>query len=178
MNNSFLSQINTSWSLFLDRDGVINKRIIDGYVRKVEEMILLPQVQEAFHIFKAKFKHIFIVTNQQGIGKGLMTEQDLQQVHNSMLQQIGVPITRIYYSPFLAKENNIMRKPQIGMALQAKRDYPDVDFNHAVMVGDSESDMQFGINSGMHTVFICSDIAADLGEMQCESLYHFASMLP
>ena len=106
-------------------------------------------MQEAFHIFQAKFKHIFIVTNQQGIGKGLMTEQDLQQVHDSMLQQIGVPITRIYYSPFLAKENNIMRKPQIGMALQAKQDYPDVDFNHAVMVGDSESDMQFGINSGM-----------------------------
>lgn len=169
--------MDTSWSLFLDRDGVINKRIMDGYVRCPAEMVLLPHVQEAFRIFHTKFKHIFIVTNQQGIGKGLMTAQDLSQVHDRMLEQIGVPVTHIYFSPFLAQENNIMRKPQIGMALQAKKDYPDVDFKQSVMIGDSESDMLFGMNAGMHTVFITSGGAEPMGEMQCTSLYQFATML-
>ena len=70
--------INEDWTLFLDRDGVINVRIIDGYVTKVEEFEFLPTVIEAFKIFKDKFKRIIVVTNQQGVGKGFMTIEDLK----------------------------------------------------------------------------------------------------
>ena len=86
------SIINDDWTLFLDRDGVINVRIIDGYVTKTEEFEFLPNVIEAFKIFKNKFKRIIVVTNQQGVGKGVMTIEDVISVHNYMNQQIfGIP---------------------------------------------------------------------------------------
>ena len=74
-------------ALFLDRDGVINRRIIDGYVTRREDFVLIDGVLEAIAIFACKFDHIFMVTNQQGIGKGLMTETDLADIHGWFLQQ-------------------------------------------------------------------------------------------
>ncbi len=76
------------WSLFLDRDGVINKRLVGDYVKKTEEFVFLDGVLEAIATLSTKFNRIFIVTNQQGIGKGLMTEKDLKQVHDSMEKEI------------------------------------------------------------------------------------------
>lgn len=179
MNKNFLTQVDGTWSLFLDRDGVINRRIINGYVRKPEEMVLLPQVKEAFEIFHRTFRHIFIVTNQQGIGKGIMTEEELHIVHQYMLQLLHTPVTHIYYCPALASANSSMRKPRPGMALQAQKDYPDVDFSRSIMVGDAHTDMEFGINAGMHTVFIpCVEPASPLADLQCSSLYHLATLLP
>ena len=145
-----------NWSLFLDRDGVINKRIVGDYIKKVEEFEFLPGVLDAIKIMSGIFKYIFIVTNQQGIGKGLMTAEDLKKVHHYMLNEIianNGKIDSIYHSPFLATENNNFRKPQIGMALKAKEDFPAVDFSRSLMVGDSFSDMKFGKNAGMITVF-------------------------
>ena len=91
--------INDDWTLFLDRDGVINVRIIDGYVTKIEEFEFMPNVIEAFKIFKDKFKRIIVVTNQQGVGKGIMTNEDVERVHEYMIQQIenqGGRIDKIY----------------------------------------------------------------------------------
>ena len=67
--------IDNDWTLFLDRDGVINVRIIDGYVTKIEEFEFMPNVLEAFKIFKEKFKHIIVVTNQQEIGRASCRER-------------------------------------------------------------------------------------------------------
>ena len=177
MKTEFLASIDNTWSLFFVSDGVINKRIVGGYVKTTAEMILLPQVAEAFSVFKQTFNHIFIVTNQQGIGKGLMTELDLQVVHAYMLQQIATPIDAIYYCPTLAAENSLMRKPNIGMALQAKKDFPDVDFSKSVMVGDSPSDMQFGLNAGMKTVYVKGEEDFDGADLQVDTLYEFARLL-
>lgn len=96
--------INEDWTLFLDRDGVINVRIIDGYVTKIEEFEFLPNVIDAFKIFKNKFKRIIIVTNQQGVGKGIMTIEDVETVHQFMIQQLennGGKIDKIYMCPQL-----------------------------------------------------------------------------
>ncbi len=73
-------------SLFLDRDGVINERIVDGYVTRPEDFRLLEGVLEAMVIFARRFDRIFMVTNQQGIGKGLMSVGDLELIHNSFLK--------------------------------------------------------------------------------------------
>ena len=73
--------IDEDWTLFLDRDGVINVRIIDGYVTKIEEFEFLPNVIEALRIFKNKFKYIIVVTNQQGVGKGIMKFEDVEEVN-------------------------------------------------------------------------------------------------
>ncbi len=155
------------WTLFLDRDGVINRRLVDDYVKSWEEFEFLPGVLEAIAIFSQKFKHIFIITNQQGIGKGLMTEADLQEIHQKMSAEIkaaGGNIDAIYFCPTLAKENSPKRKPNAGMAFQAKEEFSTVNLAQSIMAGDSASDIEFGKNAGMHTVFIGekpSSITAD-----------------
>ena len=144
-------------SLFLDRDGVINRRIIDGYVTRREDFVLIDGVLEAISIFTRNFNHIFMVTNQQGIGKGLMTEADLADIHEWFLKQVestGGRIDRIYHCPALKSAHSFMRKPSIGMALQARRDFPDVVLKQSVMVGDTASDMLFGRRAGMTTVLV------------------------
>lgn len=150
--------INTgNWSLFLDRDGVINRRRVDDYVKNWEEFIFLPGVLEAIALFSQKFQYIFIVTNQQGIGKGLMTEADLEMVHKKMqaeIEKAGGRIDAIYFCPSLASKNDPLRKPNPGMAYKAQKEFPKVDFKKSLMIGDSVSDMEFAINAGMHRIFI------------------------
>ena len=110
--------IDGSWTLFLDRDGVINRRIIDGYVRSVRDFEILPGVLEAISRLSVIFGRIIIVTNQQGIGKGLMTEEELSSIHRFLTDKItgaGGRIDAIYHAPNLAQENSVMRKPATGM---------------------------------------------------------------
>ncbi|MBN1339902.1 MAG: HAD family hydrolase [Bacteroidales bacterium] len=149
--------IDKRWTLFLDRDGVINKRVPGGYVTKPEDFVFLPGVKKALAEFSRVFGKIILVTNQQGIGKKIMTEQQLDAVHAFMLKEImdaGGRIDRIYHSPFLESENNPYRKPGTGMALQALKDFPQIRFDKSVMAGDSATDIDFGRNSGMVTVLI------------------------
>jgi histidinol-phosphate phosphatase family protein len=156
MNLSDLT-IDKNWTLFLDRDGVINKRIIDDYVKKWEDFEFIEGVIDAIKIFSAIFGRIVVVTNQQGIGKGLMQTEDLELIHKNMTYEINYfkgRIDKIYFSPYLASENNPNRKPGIGMALQAKNNFPEIDFTKSIMIGDSVSDLEFGKNAGMKTIFI------------------------
>lgn len=144
-------------ALFLDRDGVINRRIVGGYVRRPEEFEFLPGVKEAMKIFAARFRRIIVVTNQRGIARGLMTEDDLRRVHEYMTAEIeaaGGRIDAIYHCP--GEDGSPDRKPLPGMALKAKRDFPDIAFENSLMAGDSASDMQFARNAGMHGIFIGS----------------------
>ena len=152
--------IDSSWSLFLDRDGVINKRIVGDYIKQWEEFEFLPGVLNAIQHFTELFGKLFIVTNQQGIGKGLMLETDLESIHEKMMQEIrqhGGYINKIYHSPYKAEENSVFRKPNIGLARKAKIDFPVIEFDKSIMAGDSISDMQFGKSAGMITVFINTD---------------------
>lgn len=165
-------------SLFLDRDGVLNMLRPDDYVKTPDELILLPGVAEAIDLCRRRFGHIFIVTNQQGIGKGLMTEEDLTVIHAKLLEAIG-PVDRIYHCSALAKMHSFNRKPNIGMALQARRDFPDVRLKDCVMVGDSRTDMLFGRRAGMTTVLVGhnSDVAMAepyLVDYRYDSLLDFA----
>jgi histidinol-phosphate phosphatase family protein len=169
----FLKKIDASWTLFLDRDGVINQRIVDGYVENVSDFHFLPSVPEAVALCKRIFGRIIIVTNQQGVGKGMMTEEQLAVIHTHLKAQIP-EIDRIYHSPYLSCENHIMRKPNIGMALAAKEDFPEIDFQKSIIVGDSPSDMAFGKNSGMFTVFISETETYTSADMIFPSLFDFA----
>ncbi len=149
--------IDKSWTLFLDRDGVINKKLENDYVKKPEELEILDMVPEALRILRQKFGRIIIVTNQQGIGKGIMTEEDLNKVHAyllDILRKEGIMIDKIYYAPDLESKRSIMRKPNIGMALKAKEELKDIEFSRSIMVGDSLSDIQFAHNAGMYAVYL------------------------
>lgn len=146
-----------NWTLFLDRDGVINRRLPGDYVRDYSQFDFLPGVLEAITALTLVFGRIFIVTNQQGIGKGLMDAAQLEAIHQSMISAIagvGGRIDKIYFCPHLASEGCQCRKPLPGMALQAARDFPEVDFRRSIMAGDTESDIRFGANLGMQTALI------------------------
>ena len=169
-------------TLFLDRDGVINRKINDGYVTKIEEFEFLPNVLEALAILAKEFEYIFIVTNQQGIGKHVFTLDDLQKIHDFMLHKItenGGRIDKIYVAPHLEAENHCTRKPNIGMALQAKEDYPAVNFSNSIMAGDSLSDMQFGKNAGMTRVFFTNGIPVNqnIADYTFYDLFEFANTI-
>lgn len=152
--------ISPSPTLFLDRDGVINRRLPGEYVRNWAEFEWLPSVPEAIAALNKLFTRTIVVTNQQGIGKGLMTEKDLQSVHQQMqmdLQRVGGHFDLILYCPDLRSKPNNCRKPNPAMALEAQRQFPEIHFEHSLMVGDSVSDLRFGKNLGMATVLITTN---------------------
>ena len=149
--------IDKTWTLFLDRDGVINKKLENDYVKHWIEFEFLNDVHAALKHLNSVFGKIVVVTNQQGIGKGLYRTEDLELIHKNMkyeIEYLGGRIDNIYFSPYLNQENHPSRKPGIGMALQAKQDFPEIDFSKSIIVGDSMSDMEFGRNAGMKTVYI------------------------
>ena len=149
--------IDKSWTLFLDRDGVINKKLENDYVKNWIDFEFLDGVFDALKICNSIFGHIVVVTNQQGIGKGLYRVDDLEIIHKNMLYEIAFyngRIDKVYFSPHLSTANHPSRKPGTGMALQAKEDFPSIDFGKSIMVGDSLSDMAFGKKLGMRTAFI------------------------
>ena len=116
-------KISSDWTLFLDRDGVINERLPDDYIKTWEEFIFLSGVLEALSIFSLFFQRIFIVTNQAGIEKGVISHEGLHEIHDKMMEIImyhGGRIDEIYYCPFKADLDPLCRKPNPGMALQAK----------------------------------------------------------
>lgn len=143
-------------ALFMDRDGVINKQIVDGYVRNVNEFEFLPGVLEAMKTMSPFFKRIIVISNQRGVGKGLMTKLDLNMVNAHMahtIQKAGGRIDKIYSCTDI-DEDSPDRKPNTGMALMAKRDFPDIDFKKCIMVGDSISDIQFANNAGIPAILL------------------------
>lgn len=149
--------VDSSWTLFLDRDGVINERIMQGYVTSIDEFIFIPGAKESITQFSKIFGRVFVVTNQQGIAKGLMTESNLLDIHTYMcseIEKIGGKIDKCYYAPGIVSRKNSLRKPNPGMALMAQRQFKNIDFERSVMVGDSNSDILFGKNLGMKTVRI------------------------
>lgn len=150
--------IEKGWTLFLDRDGVINEELPGDYVRRTADFRFTNGAEEAIAALSGLFSRICIVTNQRGVGKGLMSEADLEAVHQYMIrgiEQAGGRIDKIYYCTDLdnSSEN---RKPQTGMALAAKKDFPEIDFTRSVMIGNTRSDMQFGRTIGAFTIFIPS----------------------
>jgi D-sedoheptulose 7-phosphate isomerase len=172
-----------NWTLFLDRDGVINHKLDNDYVKNPKEFRFLRGVPAAIAQFSQIFGRIIVVTNQQGVGKGLMTEQDLDAIHQKMLrgvQKAGGRIDKIYHAPTLKAHNSELRKPNTGMALQAQRDFPEIDFQKSIMVGDSLSDMEFGHRLGMKTVFLSKNKIEESSlniDFQCGSLLDVLKML-
>lgn len=171
-------QFNKDWTLFLDRDGVINRRLMDDYVKTVGEFEFLPGVCEAIAIFSRIFGRIVVVTNQRGIARGLMTEDDLSAVHEIMLRGIkdaGGRIDGVFYCPHDVDDGCDCRKPKTGLALRAKKDFCEIDFDKCVMVGDTASDVEFGRGIGAYVVTVGSGVLG--ADLNTDSLMDFANIL-
>ena len=153
-----LEKIDKTWTLFLDRDGVINHEKKLDYILHRGEFTFYDGVKDAMKILNEIFGNIFIVTNQRGIGKNMMTDADLHDIHTFMLEEItlsGGRIDNIYYASSM--DNDCYdRKPNPGMANQAKKDFPHIDLTKSVIIGNNLSDMEFGRNAGMKTIFVAT----------------------
>ena len=143
-------------TLFLDRDGVINRWLPGDYVRSWDQFAFLPGILECLRKWAGRFKHIILVSNQRGVGKGKMTMEQLEQVHARMLAEIRAAGGRIdaVYTCTELDEDHPMRKPQPGMFLEACRDFPDIAPERSLMLGDSESDRDFAYACGMPFVLM------------------------
>jgi len=148
--------IDRTWTLFLDRDGVINRDKPDSYIFDWSEFSFYDGVLDTLALFNKIFGRILVVTNQRGVGRGLMSEANLILIHKNMVevvQRAKGRIDKIYYCMTIDNDDP-NRKPNPGMAFQARKDFPEIQFSKAIVVGNNISDMQFGRNAGMHTVFL------------------------
>lgn len=136
-------------TLLLDRDGTLNVRIVGDYVRRPEQLVMLPGILEEMPLWAGKFRHIIIVTNQRGVGRGLMTDEDLASVHRhllSLVQATGGRIDAILTCTAVS-DDDPRRKPNPGMYREARMLFPDI--RKAVMAGDGECDRVFAANAGI-----------------------------
>lgn len=160
------------WTAFLDRDGTINHKASAGsYVLAPDQLELLPGACTAIRRLNEAGWRTVVVTNQRGIARGLMSEDDLRRVHERLLEllgECGATIDRIYHCPHEVGTCDC-RKPGTGLLERAREDDPEIAFERAVLIGDSQIDVDAGRAAGIKTVAIgstsgASHQAADLGE--------------
>lgn len=179
-----IDNIDKSFTLFIDRDGVLNHEKNEDYVRNWEEFEFYEESIQALSILYPLFKKVILVTNQKGVGKGLMSLDSLELIHSNMLSAIragGGNIDQIFFCTDLDNDS-YNRKPNPGMAFQAANLFPEIDLSKSIMVGNRISDMGFGRNAGMHTVFLCTthpetDFPHPLIDIRCNNLLDFALQL-
>ena len=142
-------------TLFLDRDGVINKKLEGRYVCDFSEFEFMIGAIDAISKLTNKFNRIVIVTNQQGIGKGIMSAADLKALHAKMeelIEKSGGKINKIYHCPHLEEFDCTCRKPQPGMIECALLDFPKIMIENSYLIGDSDSDIEAGRRMNLNTV--------------------------
>ena len=170
-----LNKIDKAWTLFLDRDGVINHEKHLDYIHTWDEFAFYDGVKEAIAVFAKIFNRIVVVTNQKGVGKGVTKLQDLQLIHKNMvaeIEQAGGRIDAVYFCADL-EDDSPNRKPNPGMGLQAAIKFPDIDLNKTIMIGNTISDMKFGRNLGVQTIFLpTTRPEVDLNDERIDAVYN------
>ena len=144
---------------FLDRDGVINSKATNGtYVTSWSDFVFLPGVADALKALRQAGMRLIVVTNQRGVALGAMSADDLAAIHGRMeaaLSDAGAPLDAVFVCPH-DKGTCSCRKPGIGLFLQARDRFPDIDFDESVLVGDSLSDLVAGHRVGCR-LFLVGD---------------------
>ena len=146
--------------IFLDRDGVLNKRPPKAeYIRKPEDFEWLPGAKESVKKLNDAGYHIILISNQAGIARGVMTDEDFQAVQNKMtsdLSEIGAEIEGVYYCPHGWDDGCECRKPKPGMLYQAQKDY-GINLTECVLIGDDERDIITAHNANMKGILVTDD---------------------
>lgn len=139
-------------AVFLDRDGVLNVYLPGDYVKSPGDLQLLPGVAQAVRSLNNAGLPVFIISNQQGVAKGLMRETDLHAVDDALKRNLaesaGAYVEQSYYCPHASGSGCACRKPKAGMILQAARDH-NLDIAKSVFIGDTETDAQAAHAAGM-----------------------------
>ncbi len=147
-------------TVFLDRDGVINRKPAEGeYVLSWAEFEFLPGVRDAVCLVTRAGLRVIVVTNQRGVARGLLRESEVQTIHRRMtaaLAKSGGTIDGVYYCPHNDGECDC-RKPNVGLFRKAQRDFPAIDFAKSVVIGDSLADIGAGNSIGSAAILIEDD---------------------
>ncbi len=172
------------WCLFVDRDGVINRRIMAGYVLDWTGFEFLPGALDALRSLARWAPRIVVVTNQQGVGKGLMTTEKLEEIHQRMIDAVrhaGGRIDAVQTCPHLASEGCTCRKPLPGMAMAYLNAHPDVDGSLSIMIGDTDSDVEMARRLGAATggclAVRIDDVADPHADLTFAGLAEFAAFV-
>jgi D-glycero-D-manno-heptose 1,7-bisphosphate phosphatase len=168
--------------VFLDRDGVINRKPVEGeYICNWSQIEILPGVEAAIRFLNDSGRTVAVVTNQRGIALGLYTEEDLAETHRRLqehLKKHGARIDAFYYCPH-DRHQCECRKPGTALLEQAFRDFPGAGAEHSILIGDSLSDIQAARKMGIRNIFIEGEPdrqkagaikAAELADTVCPSL--------
>jgi len=148
-------------AVLLDRDGTV---IADpGYLSDPEQVELLPHAADALAAFAHHGYLLIVVSNQSGVGRGLITPQQAREVHDrfvAVLAQAGVALDASYYCPHAPDAGCSCRKPQPGLLLDAARGHA-IDLQHSIMIGNSATDIDAGRAVGAFTILVRSDENAE-----------------
>jgi len=143
--------------VFLDRDGVINRKSVEGeYVGHWDRFHILPGVETAIAALNQSGRIVIVVTNQRGIALGYYTKADVDSIHEALqkhLAQRAAHIDAFYFCPHDKNECNC-RKPKTGLFEQAFQDFPGASAKNSIVIGDSLSDIQAARNLGAPSIFI------------------------
>lgn len=151
--------------VFLDRDGVINRKMPEGeYVREWDQFSFLPDVFEAIRVFNDHGYLVIVVTNQQCVGKGIVSAETVDLIHEAMagsIEKNGAHIDAVYVCPHLAAQECPCRKPATGLFDKAVMDFRrqgiSIDLSASYMIGDSDTDVLAGKRAGLTTVRLTSN---------------------
>lgn len=149
-------------TIFLDRDGVINKNQAD-YVKTWREFQFLDGVCEAIAKLTQANHRVVVCTNQAGVARRLITVETIEDIHRRLMaevEQAGGKIEKIYYCPHGHHDNCACRKPRPGMLLRA-RDELGINLNDAVFIGDSITDMRAGFAAGVRAILVLTGLGFD-----------------
>ena len=141
-------------AVFLDRDGTLN--FDPGYLSKAEHFRFLPSVKPALRLLVARGLDLFVVSNQSGIGRGLITRRDLKRIHSKMTRELkasGVAIKEIFICPHSPVDGCACRKPSPKLILKAVRRHR-LNLWNSYIVGDKLTDVETGVRAGLQTVLI------------------------
>jgi len=168
--------------VFLDRDGVINRKLAEGeYVSSWHHVQILPGAEEAIARLNRSGRTVIVITNQRGVALGYYTEADVRAVHEELqrhLNQSGARIDAFYFCPHDKNQCNC-RKPKTGLFEQAVKDFPEASGTNSIVIGDSLSDIEAARNFGAASIFIDGDPkfqkpgtekARELADAYCQSL--------
>src|ERR1700739_246138 len=145
-------------AVFVDRDGTLMEDC--DYCSDPKDVKIFPGVPEALRRLKSKGFKLIVITNQSGIGRGLMTVEQSRAVDGEVLRQLEGLIDATYFCPDVPGQHSNCRKPAPGMILQAKREH-GVDLSRSFFIGDKEIDVECGRNAGVRTIRVQTGFQQD-----------------
>ena len=149
-------------AIFLDRDGVLNKDRSD-YVKNIDELEIFSNIGKCIKQINDRGFLVIVVTNQSAIGRKLITNNDVENIHNhiqNFLKKHNAKIDAFYYCPHHPIDNCDCRKPKSGLLIKAAHDF-SVDLKNSWMIGDHDRDIESGISAGCKSIKITPENTLD-----------------